>query len=433
MTSGGRIASRCNSTTAGSAHGAKWPFANMCTFLLTKRIVTVALTNFGSLAQGTYVTDQHHDTDAGLLAGVDFAAFWETLKLRWWVIPVVVGLAVGFLWAQESDLRTEPSSYYMTRTYEARDSTAVLASVGIDPVSVRAFPDANNQLLVLQSAAVRDEISAELGSNIVVTVTLSRPTFTLVDTLEFACREPVKADCERAIAAYVAKTVEIRRDALTAGLNDLRAVLAQVQRTAPDDGIATKLAAIDVLIERADTPLLEIGRYEEAIGTTVTSVRRPTYTFGIAAGLLVALLVLLQLTFSDSRIRTARQLTRIAGLARLLGHVRAVPETVRDRRASVAVHQALKQTSAVNIRYIPLRNVLTDTTAVQRVADMSQAPFNVTAPFSELTVSELTTGNPSELDIIVVQRNRDLRTDVVEVLAALDRTSRSVAGVLLVD
>ena len=411
----------------------------------------MALTNFGSLAQGTYVTDQHHDTDAGLLAGVDFAAFWETLKLRWWVIPVVVGLAVGFLWAQESDLRTEPSSYYITRTYEARDSTAVLASVGIDPVSVRAFPDANNQLLVLQSAAVRDEISAELSSNIVVTVSRSRPTFTLVDTLEsdgqssfvftsagvptysFGCAEPVKADCERAIAAYVAKAVEIRRDALTAGLNDLRAVLTQVQRTTPDNGIATKLAAIDVLIERADTPLLEISRFEEAVNATVTSVNRPTYTFGVAAGLLVALLILLQLTYSDSRIRTARQLTRIASLVRLLGHVRAVPETVRDRRASVAVHQALKQSSAANIRYIPVRSALTDTTAVQRVADMSQAPFKVTAPFSELSVSELTTGNPSELDVIVVQRNRDLRTDVVEVLAALDRTGRSVAGVLLVD
>ena len=414
-------------------------------------MVTVVLTNFGSLAQGTYVTDQHHDTDAGLLAGVDLAAFWETLKLRWWVVPIVVGLAVGFLWAQESDLRTEPSSYYVVRTYEARDSTAVMASVGIDPVSVRAFPDANNQLLVLQSAAVRDEISAELGRNVVVTVSRSRPTFTLVDTLEsdgqssfvftsagvptysFSCTEPVRADCEQAIAAYVAKTVEIRRDALTAGLNDLRAVLAQVQRTAPGDSIAAKLAAIDVLIERADTPLFEISRFEEAIGATLTSVRRPTYTFGIAAGLLVALLILLQLTYSDSRIRTARQLTRIAGVARLLGHVRTAPETVRDRRASVTVHQALQQSSASTIRYIPVRSALTDTTAVQRVADMSQAPFNVTAPFSDLSVSELTTGNPSELDVIVVQRNRDLRTDVVEVLAALDRTSRSVAGVLLVN
>jgi hypothetical protein len=205
-----------------------------------------------------------------------------------------------------------------------------------------------------------------------------------------------------------------------------------VQRTAPDDSIATKLAAIDVLIERADTPLLEISRFEEAFDATVTSVRRPTYTFGIAAGLLVALLILLQLTYSDSRIRTTRQLTRLTGLARLLGHVQAAPETVRDRRASVAVHQALKQSSASNIRYIPVRNPLADTTAVQRIADMSQAPFNVTAPFSELSVSELTTGNPSELDVIVVQRNHDLRADVVEVLTALDRTGRSVAGVLLV-
>ena len=73
----------------------------MLTFLLTKRIVTVALTNFGSLAPGTYMTDQHNDTDAGLVAGVDFVAFWETLKLRWWVIPVVIGLAMGFLWTQE--------------------------------------------------------------------------------------------------------------------------------------------------------------------------------------------------------------------------------------------------------------------------------------------------------------------------------------------
>ncbi|MBJ7505626.1 MAG: hypothetical protein JHC86_07615, partial [Ilumatobacteraceae bacterium] len=88
------------------------------------------------------------DSDVSLLSGIDLQAFWETFKLRWWVIPAVLAVAVGFLWAQESDLRTEPSSYYVTRTYEARDSTAVLASVGIDPVSVRAFPDANNQLLV---------------------------------------------------------------------------------------------------------------------------------------------------------------------------------------------------------------------------------------------------------------------------------------------
>ncbi|MGA1143464.1 MAG: hypothetical protein ACO3V6_09065, partial [Ilumatobacteraceae bacterium] len=106
---------------------------------------------------------QQNSSDFSLMAGVDLPAFWETLKLRWWVIPAVIAVAVGFLWAQESDLQTEPGSYYISETYEARDPTAVLASVGIDPVSVRAFPDANNQLLLLQSAAVKAEIAEQVG------------------------------------------------------------------------------------------------------------------------------------------------------------------------------------------------------------------------------------------------------------------------------
>ena len=410
------------------------------------------LTNhFGSLACGTYVANQTNDSDISLLSSVDLHAFWETFKLRWWVIPAVLAVAVGFLWAQESDLRTEPSSYYVARTYEARDATAVLASVGIDPVSVRAFPDANNQLLVLQSAAVRDEISARLGIDAVVTVTRSRPTFTLVDTLEsdgkssfvftsagvptysFACRESVKADCDAAITAYVTKTVEIRRDALTAGLNDLQAVLTEVQRVAPDAGVETQLAAIEVLIERVDTPLLQIAEYEERIGATLKSVRRPTYAFGIAAGLLISLLILLQLTYTDSRIRSMRQLTRSAGVARLLGHIATDEDAVRDRRTAVAVHHALGTYSATRLRYLPLRDPLSDPAALQRIAAMSGVVGTISVPFTELSVPELTTPATNEVDVVVVRRNRDLRADLVEVLAALDRSGRSVAGVVLVD
>ena len=410
------------------------------------------LTNhFGSLARGTYVANPTNGSDISLLSSVDLHAFWETFKLRWWVIPAVLAVAVSFLWAQESDLRTEPSSYFISRTYEARDSTAVLASVGIDPVSVRAFPDTNNQLLVLQSAAVRDEISAQLGIDAVVTVTRSRPTFTLADTLgsdgestfvltsggvlaySFACNEPVRADCESAIDAYVVKTVEIRRDALTAGLNDLQAVLTEVQRVAPDAGVATQLAAIGVLIGRLDTPLLKISDSETALSATLTSVRRPTYTFGIAAGLLISLLILLQLTYTDSRIRSMRQLTRLAGVARLLGHVATAEHAARDRRTAVAVHHALGTYSATRLRYLPLRDPLNDSAALQRIATMSGVVAKISVPFTELSVPELTTPAADEVDVVVVRRNRDLRADLVEVLAALDRSGRSVAGVVLVD
>lgn len=397
------------------------------------------------------MVDQQKDSDFSLLAGVDLAAFWETLKLRWWVIPAVVAVAVGFLWAQESDLRTEPGSYYISEAYEARDPTAVLASVGIDPVSVRSFPDANNQLLLLQSAAVKAEIAEQLGSDVAVTVTRSRPSFTLVDTLEsdgkssfvftsagvptynFSCNQPVKADCQAAIAAYVAKTTEIRRDALAAGLADLRAVLSQVNSTSPDVGIATKIAAIEVLEQRLDTPLLKVSEYEEAIGATLTSVRRPTYTFGVAAGVLMAVLILLQLTYTDSRIRSLRQLTRIAGADRVLGRMSQKDNPLNERRAAVGIHAVLGRSKASIIRYVPLRHAVSDETSLQRLASTAGATHVVASPFAELSVAALTQPSTTEADVIVVQRNKDLRKDLVEVLTALERSGRSLAGVLLLD
>jgi hypothetical protein len=404
----------------------------------------------GSLAQGTYVASTA-DNDLGVLAGIDLPGFWETLKLRWWVIPAVIGVAVGFLWAQESDLQTEPGSYIVSRTYEARDSTAVLASVGIDPVSVRAFPDANNQLLVLQSADVRAEIAAELGRDVAVSVTRSRPSFTLIDTLEsdgqssfvfqsagvptytFSCNEPTKSSCEAAIDAYVAKAAAIRKDALAAGLNDLQAVLAEVQRSAPDDSVATQIAAIDVLLSRLDTPLRQISAYEEALGATIASVRRPTYTFGVAAGLLIALLILLQLTYTDSRVRSVRQLVRLTGSQQFVGHIAQTSNIVRDRRAAVFLHHASAPVTSPQLRFLPLRNVLSDTAALQRVAEVASIPATFSPPFGELSVAELTRVSTNEIDVVVVQRNRDLRKDVIEVVAALANSGRSVAGVLLID
>ena len=405
---------------------------------------------FGSLAEGICVANRSLDPDS-LLGVVDFRAFFETLRLRWWVIPAVVAVAVGFLWAQESDLSSQPGSYLITRTYEARDQTAILASVGIDPVSVRAFPDANNQLLILQSAAVRKEIATKLGIDATVTVARSRPTFTLIDTLEsdatssfvfqsagvptysFSCTEPTKADCESAIDAYVEKAAEIRSESLAAGLADLREVLVDVQAETSDASIVAKLVAIDALVNRLDTPFAQVSTYEEALGPRIDGGQRPTYTFGIAAGLLMAFLILLQLTYSDSRVRSLRQLARSVGDDALLGVVSRKSNPVSQRRVALSLHRALGIASATNLRFLPLRHEMGDTTTVSQLAEMSGASHEVSRPFAELGVPELTATARATVDVIVVQRHRDLRKDAAEALAALRRSSRPVAGVLLVD
>jgi len=406
--------------------------------------------HFGSLALGRRVTNQATDIDTNLFSGVDLRAFWETLRLRWWVIPAVLAVSVGLLWAQESDLRTEPASYFVSRTYEARDPTAVLASVGIDPVSVRAFPDVNNQVLILQSADVREEITAKLGRDIAVTVTRSKPTFTLVDTLEsdgqssfvfqsagvptysFSCNESARETCDLAIDAYAAKAADLRIAAFRVGLEDLKSVLESVNRSADDATLTAKIAAVDELVDRLETPLVEVSRYEETVGATVSSVRRPTYTFGVIAGLIIALLILLQLTYSDRRIRSLRQLSRLASTS-LLGALSPKPNSVQDRQVAVVLHRAISHHGATQVRLLPLRTPIRDSLAIDRMFAMLTVTPRTSAPFSELSVAELATPSANELDVIVVQRNHDLRADVTEVLSALRNSGRIVAGVLLVD
>jgi hypothetical protein len=407
--------------------------------------------SFGSLTTGNYVATQQNSSDFSLMAGVDLPAFWETLKLRWWVIPAVIAVAVGFLWAQESDLQVEPSSYMISHTFEARDPSAVLAGVGLEPSSIRSFPDVNNQFLVLQSAAVREEISSQLGREISVNVSRSRPSFTLIDTLEsdgessfvftstgvptysFACIEPVKSDCESAIEAYAQKAAELRRTALSVGLSDLRNVLQKVREVSSDPSIATKIAAIDALEQDLETPLVKISEFEEAIGGTISTVRRPTYTFGVIAGAILGFLIVLQLTYSDRRIRSIRQLVRITGDRHLIGHIASSKNTVNERRVAVSIASVLSETNATMVRCIPLRLPLTSVDSLKRLALDAGATAVISIPFTELSVQELTKVSTSEVDVAVVRRNRDTRVDLAEVVAALERSGRTFAGVLLID
>jgi len=70
---------------------------------------------------------------------------------------------------------------------------------------------------------------------------------------------------------------------------------------------------------------------------------------------------------------------------------------------------------------------------MERLAEMVGAQPVVAKPFSDLSVKELADLSPDEVDVLVVQRNRDLRKDVVEAVVALSKSGRRFAGVLLVD
>lgn len=389
------------------------------------------------------------DSEKSLISGIDFRAFIETLRLRWWIVPVVLVVSVGLLWAQESDLQTEPESYFLSRTYEARDPTALLASVGIDPISVRAFPDINNQLVILQSTVTRDRIAKETGNDAIVNVSRAQPSFTLVDTLEsdgkssfvfqsagvptysFNCTNQSREKCDSAIDAYVREANELRSASLRLGFEDLQAILKSLSAADDNREITMKLNALDALKERVETPMFEISRYDQSMGSTVTNVKRPTYLFGVTAGIFVSLVILLQLTYSDNRIRSLRQLTRLTPRT-VIGALRPSSNGVGERRVAVKIGCSLSECQASRVRLMPIREPISDLSAVNRAIAMLGVESRVTNPFSDLAVNDIAQPTDGEIDILIVQRNRDRRADVLEVLATLASSHRNFAGILLV-
>ena len=368
----------------------------------------------------------HLETEPSLLETVDFRAFLETLKLRWWIIPLVIALSVGFLKAQESDLRVKPATFFVSKSFEFGSPLQPLTAVGIN-LSVVEFPDLASQLILLKSSETREAISTQLGMDIEVQLPAD---WTMPVT--FSCNQPVLSDCERAIEAYVNKALELRRSAISTGITSLRSQLVSLVDTDPK-GTARQIAALDAVAKDLTIPYKLVDGIEQSIGPTLDDDRPPTYQMGIAAGLLISLLVLLQLTLTDSRVRSLRQLFRIVGRDSFLGTLSEKTRDIQDRRAAVALLHGMGQTGSKSVRFIPTRQVSKDHKSLERLAEMANVEYVVSEPFADLSVSELTAPTNSQTDVIVVKRNRDRRKDVSEVYAALARSDRPLAGVLLVD
>lgn len=367
------------------------------------------------------------NNEPGLFASVDFRAFLETVRLRWWVVPVVVGVSVGFLQLQESDVRTEPATYVVSRDYEISTPQDTLGAIGVY-TQIAEFPKIETQILILKSNETRDQIEEIIGKEVDVQVPDSWNT-----PVTFVCNEPVPSDCERAIDAYVAKAVEIRRSAIETGINNLLSLLTNLKATSNDPIVPAQVTALEALAKDVRVDVVLLDSSEQAIGGTVTEVRRPTLVMGVAAGLLISLLILLQLTYTDSRVRSMRQLVRLTGTDAIIGTSSKKANAVREKRTAIALLHGMSASGSKNIRFVPLRRATTDETSLAQLAQLAGASHQVSKPFAELNVPELMNTTPGEADVILVKRNRDLRKDVLEVLAALQKSERPLVGVLLVD
>jgi hypothetical protein len=267
------------------------------------------------------------------------AAVVDTVKSKWWIVPLVVGLAVALLFAQESDLDTTPASATVTRTYEAREAYSALAALEIDPQAFAPLLSVSGQIALFNSESERERRSEEHGFDVRLTITQNPGDYTVLDQeiadrrtiysvlvtasnfYTMTCQDAELTTCATALDVGRTEFEAARISAITESIQNvvtaLQARLDSVRRAISTSTDPTALLAqrqleielssqIDALTASMNDSIYALVLIDENTtepSPTVSTVSTSTYLLGLLIGLFVAVLILLQFAVLRSRRR----------------------------------------------------------------------------------------------------------------------------------
>lgn len=367
---------------------------------------------------------------------------------RWWIVLIAALVGVVAMWSQESDLATTPQTTEVFRTYESRDETALLSLVGIDPATVNPFPSFENQVLQMQEPAMSEAISAELGYEVGVSITRSEQRFSLLDTVEgdgktkftflsvgtptytFYCSDASVDRCNNSIDAYLVQLQDMRKQSIISGLDRLQILLESLPiRTQSHTEKIDALKAAKPLIKGE---LALLSATSDTVGATVSTVKPTTYAFGLIAGALVGLLIALQLTLTDKRVRSLSQLSKRFEARALLGVVTPEPSSIQH--AAAAIVARAQSLSITSVALVPVDQQTSTQLLVEHLHSIT-SPMGVTVT-SLISISVLSASDliSSQSGMIVLASSGISHTeDVVSAWSVLENADKPVIGVLLAD
>ena len=384
---------------------------------------------------------------------IELRSIWQVVRLRWWIVPLCLFVSAGLMFAQESDLQNSPTSITVNKIYGAKDETAGLASFGVDLNAINEFPSFQNQLAIVRAEGPQLllEISQDLPA---VSVTRAEPQVSMLAAADgdgkqfftvssngaanytFSCSAPNREQCDQAIDVYVQKVEIERRVAITTGLLQLETQIQSVLAIATSDQLALQLQ-VDAIKQSSGSITGELAYVSETIetsGGTVSTVKVSTYLFGLAVGLLVAILIMLQLTATDDKIRSVKRLQSSPISIKVLGELskKNVSTESTSVAAAIVVEARKRQVNAVvlvpvgpNVHSDMILQTLrsTDLTAYITLENGTHV--------QSMTLSELVESGVGY--VLMVQKNLTTSHQLVESFEALGRSENLMLGTLLSD
>lgn len=365
---------------------------------------------------------------------------------RWWIVLIAALIGVTVMWSQESNLSSTAPVTEVVRTYESRDETALLSLVGIDPATVSPFPSFEHQVLQMQEPSTREAVASKTGFDISVSITRSEQRFSLLDTVEgdgktkftflsvgtptytFWCSDASEDHCNIVLDEYQLELQNIRKQSVISGLDRLQLLLEALPVHTQSN-----LEKIEAL--RAAKPLINgelalLSTTSTAVGGTVSTVKMSTYAFGFIAGALIGLLIALQLTLIDKRVRSLSQLSKRFESRALLGVVTPNSETVQHVAAAIVARA--HSLSLTSVALVPVDGQ----TKAQNLAEelnavTSAMGVTVTLFASVLTLSASNIISSNSGMVALASRGVSNIEDIVNTWSVLENAQKPLLGVVL--
>jgi hypothetical protein len=171
-----------------------------------------------------------------------------------------------------------------------------------------------------------------------------------------------------------------------------------------------------------------IGSKVENYGPTMSTVDRSTYVFGAVAGLVVALLIILQLAILDKKVRSASKLADQLPHVALLGQVNGHDDASMRHMAAALVAQA-KTHGATSLLLIPASG-----SAAPVIGLLGQlatgARVVVGKCIDEMSVEELSSN--AQTCVVVATKNKTDMQDVERTQQVLRQAGNNVVGMMLI-
>ena len=379
----------------------------------------------------------------------------RVIAQKWWVVPITMLLGLALMFLQESDLQTSPRYFSLTKAYEPLDEAGPLSIVGLDPSLIKPFPSEQNQLSILLNNESQNEILGKINGEVNITVTRSEPNFSLTSSQEtqgknqfsfvsygsssysFACVETEPINCEAAIDANVAKLVSIRSEATKAGLQNsiklIDSLLSSPKNisTAASEKLSLQRDALNKSIElvTGEVKLVGISQYSE--GAEVTNVNRSTYLFGLVIGLVLGCLILLQLIFSDGKVRGAKQLVNLVGYKQFLGELSTKNQTISLQHLAAAIQNAHTIKKATVLRLVAIGDDANSERTTKDLAKVLSCKVVSVGQIKSLDAKALASTTDSPM-ILLAKKHRSESSELQNAWTVVEKSGNNILGVILV-